>query len=144
VGPFPDNCAPVLVVVRTPRAAGWIVGTVQGAVATGVGATVGVGIVDGAAVGPSGMVGTAVATTGDAILGGAMTGPDGAVTPCVLAASVVLPLPPSSPPDSSLFGVPQLRDGPETDVSGSRALHVPPFASQEAGFPICAVLLGHM
>jgi hypothetical protein len=92
----------VVVVVLTPSAAGWVVVTAEGADATGVGPTMGMGIVDGAAVVPSGMVGTAVATTGGAILGGAMTGPNGAVTPCVLATPVVLPLPPSSPPDSSL------------------------------------------
>jgi hypothetical protein len=95
------NCAPVVVVVLTPSAAGWVVGTVEGAVATGVEATVGVGIVGGVAVVPAGIVGTAVATTGGALLGGAMTGPDGAVTPCVLAATVVLLLPSSSPPDST-------------------------------------------
>jgi hypothetical protein len=98
------NCDPVVVMVLTPPAAGWVVGTVEGAVATDVRATVGVGIMDGAAVVPFGMVGTAVATTGGAILGGAMTGPDGAVTPCVLAAPVVLPPSPSSPPDWSLSG----------------------------------------
>jgi hypothetical protein len=96
------NCAPVVVVVLTPSAAGWVVGTVKGAVGTGVGAIVGVETVDGAAVVLSGMVGFAVGTTGGAILGGAMTGPDGAVTPCVLTASIVLPLPSSSPSDSSL------------------------------------------
>jgi hypothetical protein len=103
-GRLRGNCAPVVVAVLTPPAAGWVVGTVEGDVANGVGATMGVGIVDGAAVVPSGMVGTAVAMTGGAILGGAMTGPDGAVSPCVLAASVVLPLPPSPPSDLSLSG----------------------------------------
>jgi hypothetical protein len=96
------SCAPVVVVVLTPPVAGWVVGTVEGAVATGVGTTVGFGIVNEAVVVPSIMVGTAFAMTGGAILGGAMTGPDGAVTPCVLAATSVPPLPPSSPPDSSL------------------------------------------
>jgi hypothetical protein len=87
------NCAPVVVVVLTPPAAGWVVGTVEGVDTTSVRATVGVGIVGGAAVVSARIVGTAVATTGDALLGGAMTGPDGAVTPCVLAATVVLLLP---------------------------------------------------
>jgi hypothetical protein len=96
-----NDWAPVVVVVLTPPAVGWVVGTVEGAVATCGGDSV-MGIVDGAAVGPSGMVGTAVATTGGAILGGAMTGPDRAVTPYVLAFPVVLPPSPSPPPDSSL------------------------------------------
>jgi hypothetical protein len=112
------NCAPLVVVVLTLPAAGWVVGTVEGAVATGVGATVGVGIVDGAAVVPSGVVGTAVATTGGAILGGAMTGPDGAVTPYVLAASAVFLLPPSSPPDSSLLGCLKCAMGQRPTLAG--------------------------
>jgi hypothetical protein len=40
--------------------------------------------------------------------------------------------------------VPQMRDGPETHGSGLGALHVPPFASQDAGDPIRAVFPGHM
>jgi hypothetical protein len=98
------NCAPVVGVVLTPLAVGWVVGTGEGAVAPGVGVTVGVEIVDVVAVGPSRMVGTAVATIGGAILGGAITGPDRAVTPCALAAPVVLPPSASSPPTSSLSG----------------------------------------
>jgi hypothetical protein len=42
------------------------------------------------------------------------------------------------------FGVSQMCNGPETNISGPWALHVPPFASQEAGDPICAVFPGHM
>jgi hypothetical protein len=112
------NYAPVVVVVLTLPAAGRVVGTVEGDVATGAGATVGVGIVDGAAGVPSGMVGTVVATTGGAILGGAMTGPDGAVTPCVLAASVVLLLPPSFPPESSLLGCLKCAMGQRLTLAG--------------------------
>jgi hypothetical protein len=40
--------------------------------------------------------------------------------------------------------MPQMRDGPETYGGGCGALHVPPFASQEAGNPIGAVFPGHM
>jgi hypothetical protein len=40
--------------------------------------------------------------------------------------------------------VPQMRDGPKTHGGGLGALHVPPFASQEAGDPIRAIFPGHM
>jgi hypothetical protein len=131
----------VVVVVLTSPAASWVVGTVEGAVAIGVGATVGVGIVDGAAVVPSGIVGTAVATTGGAILGGAITGPDGAVTPCGARCPSAVAL---FSPGLVTFRVSHRRNGPETDVSGRRAFHVRPLPRQEADNPIRAVFLGHM
>jgi hypothetical protein len=98
------NCAPVVVVVVDPPDVGWVVGTAKGNVATGAGTTVGVGIVDGAAVCTVGKMGTAIATMGDATRGGAMSGPNGTVTPCLpptIDASLVLP---SSAPDLSLSG----------------------------------------
>jgi hypothetical protein len=42
------------------------------------------------------------------------------------------------------FILPQMRDGPETHGGRLGALHVPPFASQEAGDPIRAAFPGHM
>jgi hypothetical protein len=63
--------------VLAPPAVGWVVGTVEGAVATGVVPTVTAGIV-----GPEG------ATTGDAVVGGAMTGPEGAAMTPSSASSI--------------------------------------------------------
>jgi hypothetical protein len=63
-GRFQGKCAPAVVVVLTPLVVGWVVGTAEGVVATGVGATVGVGILNVVVACVVVMVGTAVATTG--------------------------------------------------------------------------------
>jgi hypothetical protein len=95
------NCTPAVVVVMTGLCGPNVTGTVG--VATGVGATVGVGITGGAKTPVLPVVGIVGAMTGGAMLGGAMTGPDGAVTPCGPSPPCVpLAAPcPSLPPSSS-------------------------------------------
>jgi hypothetical protein len=138
------NCAPV---VLTGLSGASVTGTVG--VATSVGATVGVGITGGAETPVLPVVGTVGGDDGrsdawgcddwagwgcDALRSLTSLGSFNSALPFVVAFLLRL----------LTLMVGQGGDGPEANICGWRPCYVPPLVCQEAGNPICAILLGHV